>query len=166
MAKSRFTYSCGHDGVVTGHNRSNADYLARKYSAEPCRDCEYAAAQQAAADAARAAGLPQLTGTPKQIAYGEVVRAARMQAIDRMFAAMPERLARFASLPSAAVEEINDALALIRSEWLARTEARAWLDEKGSVDEIRDTRDLLDLMGKRGLVPIYSAWLNSRRGEA
>lgn len=81
MAKALFScHACGASVRVDGRNRKEADRLAAWHQAQEhlCSDCEFEAHKQAAAEAAtanRAEGLPELTGSEKQIVWAEQLRA-------------------------------------------------------------------------------------------
>ena len=88
MALVRYTYRCGHPGEKQAPSRQR-DYLERIAAAEDCWKCRTAVEDQQAAEAAREAGLPPLTGvSDKQIAYGETCRAQLTPVIFDM--AMPQ----------------------------------------------------------------------------
>jgi len=85
MSKKTITRSCGHtetvniSGPYKGRERQ-AEYEATKQ----CKACwqaeqeaKRAAANTAAADAAQAAGRPELQGTEKQVAWATTIREAK-----------------------------------------------------------------------------------------
>ena len=84
MAKCKVTYSCGHEGVLQLHGRMAERERRIKWYEERglCPECYSAKAErerQEATDRAvqAVAGLclPTLTGTPRQVAWAEVIRA-------------------------------------------------------------------------------------------
>lgn len=87
MAKYTITHVCGHTSTAdlwgtVATRQSRADKLGEK----PCPAClaaarqaEHAAQSTKAAQEAQAAGLPALTGSPKQIAWAETLRAEALQ---------------------------------------------------------------------------------------
>ena len=82
MAKYNVTYTCGHTGRIElfGKYSDRENRINWLENNSVCQDC-YRAAKEAerAAEAKIAAeknkGLPQLIGTPKQIAWAETIRA-------------------------------------------------------------------------------------------
>lgn len=87
MALFDIHHSCGHTAErqiygtdVNGERQRQAEKLGRG----PCPDCrrrQYDEDNQAAAEAAEAAGWPALTGTPKQISWAQSLRA---RAVDHL----------------------------------------------------------------------------------
>ena len=83
MAKYGVTYSCGHEDTIqiygpTSDRQRQADAEGRKDCPECWRkkqDARNAEAALAASCDAAASGLPELTGSPKQIAWAETIRA-------------------------------------------------------------------------------------------
>lgn len=82
MAKYTINYTCGHTGRIElfGKHANRENRINWLENNSVCTDC-YKAAKEAerAAEAKIAAeknkGLPQLIGTPKQIAWAETIRA-------------------------------------------------------------------------------------------
>ncbi|WP_295442559.1 hypothetical protein [uncultured Thiodictyon sp.] len=87
MAWTSIEHSCGHTErhQLYGPGRTR-DWRAQCLVADPCEDCARAAreAENAAAAAANAeAGLPPMTGTEKQIAWAETIRAYKLDLLGR-----------------------------------------------------------------------------------
>lgn len=76
--KYSVTYDCGHEGYVQLFGKTTDRERKLSYlSTCICPDCKKAQqdkANAAAANKAAEAGLPELTGTPKQIAWAESIR--------------------------------------------------------------------------------------------
>ena len=90
MGWSRLTYSCGHieDVQLYGPYKDRA-YRVQQASGRTCKECareSHAGEAVAAAVSNRLAGLPRLTGTDKQIAWAESIRAAKLQEVDTLLA--------------------------------------------------------------------------------
>lgn len=88
MAWHTITHSCGHEDrhQLYGPGRTRT-WRAERLADEPCEACKTAAreAENAAAAAAnREAGLPALTGTEKQIAWAETIRAHKLDILARV----------------------------------------------------------------------------------
>lgn len=82
MAKYNITHSCGHTDTVQlyGPHRDR-DRRIQWLEGKPCRACEEANLQarretlnEAAAEEAKSLGLPDLVGTPKQVAWATTLR--------------------------------------------------------------------------------------------
>lgn len=125
MARSRFTYDCGHSGEVSGRNRRDADNYAARKSQEKCRECITAERATEAAATTEALALPALTGTPKQINWANQLRLAALEQMTLTVAEVNREAAEHYS--EAAQGEIRDALALLETELLGATEARFWI---------------------------------------
>ena len=92
MAQYQITHSCGHTKThqIFGTNSKGQRDNKRAWLATTlCEDCykaeqnaKHAAENAAAAKANKAAALPELTGTPKQIAWAESIRAAKIAELD------------------------------------------------------------------------------------
>jgi hypothetical protein len=126
MAKYHVTHTCGHEvehalfGPYEGRRRR-----IEELTGNPCPDCQEtkrteatAAANEAAAKAASEAGLPELLGSEKQIAWAETIRMkviAEAEAAIARTATTPERKAQVAPL-----------LAKLK----AQDQARWWIDNR------------------------------------
>src|SRR5919201_1233445 len=75
MATETLKRSCGHETEVqlSGPTR-NRERMRARLATMPCRECERAAQRAAVEEAAVAQGLPELAGTPKQIARAQTIR--------------------------------------------------------------------------------------------
>ena len=75
MAKYSVKHTCGHISEVALFGPSkDREYRLDRMRENVCLNCENAANAERNAEA----GLPALTGTPKQIAWAESIRAAAM----------------------------------------------------------------------------------------
>lgn len=101
MAKHGVTYSCGHEGTITlfGPYRERERKLNWYHDSALCPDCyrakiekERIEASQAAAVANAGQGLPALSGSPKQIAWAETIRAEAIKALDEFISKLKSRL--------------------------------------------------------------------------
>lgn len=128
MAWYTITHLCGHNErhQLTGNSRTR-EWRAGKLAEELCSDC-YVAERDAVnariAAANEAAGLPPLTGSEKQIAWAETIRAAIIEQADawleEAIKAEPESLQAEAVVMAAEVKR------LIRAE----TKASWWIDNR------------------------------------
>ena len=161
MARSFFTCpSCGERGEVYGRNRRDADYQAKRAeeTGRLCAACyakqleaERAAENAAAAEATAQLGLPELTGSPKQIVWATTLRVKSLPELAAAVAGMLESVQRAAKDPQlatiatedeleAAVRELEDGLNVWAAEERRQTESRHWIDmrDRRYDDRIRD----------------------------
>lgn len=92
------THSCGHEQshFVDGIFAADVDRMAERLARQRCRQCrEGAAAKRAAVDllALGALVLPPLEGSPRQVAWAEKLRAARLSTVMKTSPTAPARLA-------------------------------------------------------------------------
>lgn len=129
MSKTTITYTCGHSDTIQVYGPyKGRDAIAAREARKLCPACyqaklaaDRAAESAAAAEQAQAAGLPALTGSPKQIAWAESIRAkqvAQLQALDAKLAVAPA---------TANTEAVRIGREIIAS-MIARTDAKAWID--------------------------------------
>lgn len=168
MAKASYICpDCKTTLTISGYNRSEADRRARNMEqrGERCRDCENKIESEAAAEAAKAAGLPELTGSEKQIAWAEAIRA---RALKSLAAQIPDARRGFdylcKGLPAEAWGEIDDAFALIESEIRGITAARTWIDEHSRGLGAGYVQNQIVSRGE-SLMPTVAAWLKAQRGK-
>lgn len=132
MAKYQITRTCGHTetiqiaGPVAGRDRQ-AEYESGKlcyecYKAEQAK--QRAAASQAAAEAAKSSGMPALTGSEKQVAWAEAIRAAAAQSLNAMRPMLQ-------AAPEANRKAAEIALGIIDAT-LSRASAHDWIDSRAT----------------------------------
>ncbi len=129
MAKYQVTYSCGHAGTVQLFGKSNDRERRIQWyeSAGLCPECYQAQLQQSREVASQRAhewatiqGLPDLAGTPRQIAWAESIRYDRLTAAGDLAA----------KLIGCADEEDSERVTVALA-WLGQqTEARWWIDNR------------------------------------
>lgn len=86
MAWYEVTYRCGHTGRVqlfgkTTKRYETLDWMSRSVLCDECKQAEFERNNAAAAQKNAAIGLPQLTGSVKQIAWAESLRAGAYNAL-------------------------------------------------------------------------------------
>ena len=135
MAKYTITHKCGHEevhnisGPVKDRDRK-AEYLASRV----CRECwlaEQNKKAEADASANQAAGLPELSGSAKQISWAESIRAKVIGRLEGMISTGRQHLidtgadeARLAAADEAGRKGLD---------WLkGHTESRWWIDHRDS----------------------------------
>ena len=101
-------------------------------------------------------GLPQLTGSPKQIAWATTIRASVLTALEKTETEMRDPDTWPEWLSGSALQEICDAVALIASEIRNQTEARWWIDN-GQQWRLTDAADIERRMLARHLCPTVEA---------
>jgi len=120
MAKYHITHSCGHTvthNIVGTNAHGERDRREQQLTSQVCSDC-YRAEQTAAAVEANA-GLPALSGSEKQIAWAESIRAKAVASLEEARAQINHEH----PLATRAGELIDDVL--------AQSEARYWIDNRG-----------------------------------
>lgn len=136
MAKAYVTcQECGAVVTVgTSKNRRDADRYAEYLESQGylCEDCLAKQREEENSKAAAensAAGLPELTGTEKQIAWAETIRAALIPRIR-------EELIRLTK----GAEYSDDVVEKLRTETMRRVEAQTdaswWIDNRASATEV------------------------------
>lgn len=100
-----------------------------------CRDCEHAAQSEQAAAAAKAAGLPDLQGSPKQIAWAESIRAEKLEALNRYMQETVQDAKDNSNWPESQITELAEILAGLIQEAKAFTSAKTWIDWRGDTAE-------------------------------
>lgn len=135
MAKYTVTHICGHTKIhqIYGTNSNGErDHKIEWLKGCLCDECYKAeqAAKRAEANAKNAeknaeAGLPALTGTEKQVAWAETIRASQAEELNKLLKKIEEN-AR--ANPKAA--EIGK---MIIAEVLQRSAATDWIDSRNAV---------------------------------
>lgn len=122
--KITVTFSCGHTGEIEvfGKNdeREKTIWKAEHFWICPnCREKEKEEKNQQAAARNQQAGLPPLTGSPKQIAWAETIRAEIMSRLEALPAA-----------DGAAKELKKQVIAFYRT----KDKAGEWIDLRNTTD--------------------------------
>lgn len=143
MAQYTVTHKCGHEVVhrLYGPSRQR-EWRLKKLAEELCPACEEAERAKRNAEAAarnREMGLPPLTGTEKQVAWAESIRARIMKELDDELAA-----------GLAAGEQITEEGQMLIDTLMAQTEARWWIDARHF--SIRSLMELLAEQIRYGVV--------------
>lgn len=133
MGYETITYSCGHEGRVQlygkmDERRRKAEWMSRTCVCDACKVQAREEESAKVAAQAQAAGLPALTGSDKQVAWAESIRAAALAGFD---AAATEFRALIAGQGDAATRaEAEQLLASDRAALAARTSAKVWIDQR------------------------------------
>lgn len=129
MAQHHITHTCGHERTVQIYGtdvRGQRQQQANRLAAQPCQNCRHASQTAAAASSAAAQGLPELTGSDKQIAWATAIRAQAIAELDVRRLEMGAVIARDPSQLAAA-----DAIAAALDDLVAeRRDARWWIDNR------------------------------------
>lgn len=139
MARAYFKCRCGESVAVYGPNRREADRLAdwhesQGHQCDACRRTELERENQQAAEHNAAAGLPPLTGTDKQTAWAEAIRARKLDILDRARRGELSDLERisfvgYLDLSDPAIPALVDALR-------GQTSASWWIDHRDRKTEV------------------------------
>lgn len=149
MAKYSVEFSCGHTETVQLFGKtSERDRKIEWYENHGCcsacyaakKDAERKAANDAASEKSAELALPELTGSEKQIAWANTIRVNELTEFDERSARV---LKKVSVLSPAAQQEILDAILLQRSELVAKTEAKFWIDNRDGQIRLNQQR-LLD----------------------
>ena len=145
--KYEVTYKCGHTGTVELFGKeSDREYRLSRMAEEDCPDCQKAAVHAMCAEQAERYGLPDLVGSPKQIAWAEEIRAEFIAKKEEQSERNEQVYARAlaANIPNAQ-EQIDKMRALFDgfcAEFFAETSARKWIDLRDKAN----TRDFANLL--------------------
>ncbi len=165
MAKYTAHHICGHDAELQlyGPGKERERRL-RWLATVPCMDCKRAAEQAARAEAsvaaaaqAEIAGLPNLTGSEKQVAWAETIRRDRLAQLDKVLDALRQPASR---LTEAGRADLFAALDRLAGEYRGQAEARWWIDHRGMS---LTTTDLAQAIRARALAPIALAEIDAMR---
>jgi hypothetical protein len=128
MSTHTITRACGHDETanITGPYRDR-ERKAEFEATRLCRDC-YRAKQ----DAADAAGLPDLEGTDKQVAWAKAIRRDVLSDLDEYAEGYREMIAA-RKLPDEYHAEMMAAVDAAYAEWATQTSAAWWIDHRNGV---------------------------------
>lgn len=141
MAKYKVTRACGHDETVNlmGKLKDREWRLDNVESAKLCYECyqtekkrRYEEENKEAAEVAREQGLPQLSGSKKQIPWAESIRQQMLADIDTFIYKHVKPECRNDPKLLGAIDHIK-----------AKTEARWWIDNRG-VNMSCEIRGLLE----------------------
>jgi hypothetical protein len=157
MARYDITHACGHQQThqITGPDTrpwpgamTRREYIAQQRASRPCDDCARTARNEqrtaetlAAADTARDAGFPPLTGSDKQTAWAERIRSATLNEIDNALANWPQVAEPARAIMLAAISRLTDA-----SWWIEhRSSARRSVTDTLTDDEQAALQNLTQL---------------------
>lgn len=142
MAKYLVTYQCGHasDEQLYGKTDDRYAHIERQRG-RLCSECYRAQQTAEATEQAEAAGLPTLTGSGKQVAWAETIRAKLLTEIARQraeFEALGRRKGATEDNIAAALAQFDGVVAKV----VAQTGARWWIDnrDQGPVAIMRAAR--------------------------
>ena len=158
MAKYDVTHRCGHTVTVqlVGPHKERARRIEWMRT-NHCFSCDNEIAAQAARETASKAGLPALTGSPKQIAWAETLRAKKITEFE---AAADVLGKKYIARSKAARAELADALALLHHEVFGEAASRYWIDARDGQSITYET--LGETIKARGLAPTLQSELEAR----
>lgn len=141
MGWEPITYACGHNEEVQMYGKI-ADRTARAAAAGR-RDCPACAAAQAKA-ADKAAGLPALVGSEKQVSWASTIRAALLKEAEALDAKLGAKRAELAQAPDEVKAAQLDAVAVALDVLRGKTAAKWWIDNR----DLRAESIVRELIGK------------------
>ncbi len=129
MAKYTITYKCGHTAEVQLYGKhEERERKIKWYATINCPDCEVKEQREIA----EKAGLPQLTGSEKQINWAIALRNDALNIINAQIAKLPE--------PN------KTTTTNLRNQWIQReTAATYWIDRRYDLDSVRSIAELITL---------------------
>lgn len=146
MAQYDIERTCGCTETIRLYGPGKERDRRRAYEAtRECTSCyedrvakERAESSAKAAEQAKASGLPSLTGSPKQIAWAETIRAEKMAEMRQLLDLINEH-------PVPVEARILAAIHSLHEELQAQSASRWWIDNRGESvkDMVRARLDLL-----------------------
>lgn len=131
--KHTIKHSCGHEQVHKLYgSRSDREWRISKLEQEPCAECAAKARAEFNAKKAKEnaeAGLPELAGTPKQIAWAESIRSEKIKELGELrnyIIANANPNPEFQEMLANALKIIDDKM----QELTAETSAAKWIDSR------------------------------------
>jgi len=112
---------CEWEMEIRGY-RKEAEREAVELAKEPCPDCAESRRKRTAAACEANAGLPALTGSPKQIAWSETIRAQAISQLQALF----QQLEKNSYLNDAK----REAAKTLITERINCADAKTWIDER------------------------------------
>ena len=140
MAKYTIGHTCGHQGIhdITGPERERPATRSRIAERE-CPDCQNAARAGTNATSAQGnseAGMPPLTGSEKQVAWAESIRADICWHTEEWIAEMVEKADK-AGTPQSELEQGEARYRSLYQKLRAMNQASWWIDHRsGQVPRI------------------------------
>ena len=134
MAKYNVTYKCGHTATVQlfgnlDDRYSRLDWLATQECPECRRRREFEQAQ------AQTSGLPELTGSEKQINWATTIRA-------KFFAVLDDYTPQFMAIAVPGKEDaVKAMLDQYRDLLTSKTDCRYWIDNRDDMSYIGSVKD-------------------------
>ncbi len=135
MAKYTITHKCGHEevhnicGPLKDRDRK-AEYLASRL----CRECwlaEQKKKAEASASANQAAGLPELSGSAKQISWAENIRTKIIGQLEEMISTGRQHLVATGA-DEARLAAADEAGKKARAWLKSQSESRWWIDRRNA----------------------------------
>lgn len=163
MAKYYGTYACGHEGCinVVGPHKDREWKIEREFSGI-CPEC-YAKQQEEmkekrnweSEEKAKEMKLPELFGSPKQVAWANTIRIDFLSKYDKMIEAFRNdgEKVQVITLPDSTVTITEDTLLSVR-EWILKnkTEATFWIETRAN-KPIAFIKETIDKMNEENAAP-------------
>lgn len=128
MAKYTVIYKCGHTAEVQLYGKeAERQKRIAWYATINCPDCEASEHREKA----EAAGLPQLTGSEKQIAWATKLRNNALDILNAQIARISE--------------EHKSVMTACRDKWISKETASSyWIDNRYDLDDLRSIAKLIE----------------------
>lgn len=128
MSKYNITYKCGHTAVVQLYGKEvERQKKIAWYATINCPDCEANEQKEKAASA----GLPQLTGSEKQIAWATKLRNNALDILNAQITKISE--------------EHKSIMTSYRDKWISKeTSSTYWIDNRFDLDDLRCIAKLIE----------------------
>lgn len=129
MAKYRITYACGHTAEVQLYGKeSKRERKIKWYNTIDCPDCENAKQKKIA----EKAGLPELTGSEKQIAWAIKLRNNALAILDAQISKISE--------------SHKSTMTYLRNQWISKETASVyWIDNRDELNDLRSIAKLIEV---------------------
>jgi hypothetical protein len=139
MAKYQVEHSCGHpethDLLGKSADRERKIAWLERHPCAACVAAERTGAAQFVLEAQVRRGLPELRGTPKQVAFATEIRQSFLVATDRMDASLVEMVCMTEPERSSHAERALFELDDIRTPILAESDAHVWIERRDEISE-------------------------------
>ena len=129
MAKYKIIYACGHTAEVQLYGKeADRQKKIAWYATIDCPDCD--AREQR--EKAISAGLPELTGSEKQITWATKLRNNALAKLDAQIAVISNEQNKFK-------------MTTFRNQWVNKETASSyWIDNRDELENLRDIAKLIE----------------------
>lgn len=126
-------HCCGHEEVHTLFGkRDQREWRLAKLAEEKCSECQAkdrAAFNEKKAQENKEAGLPELAGTPKQVAWAESIRSEKIKELEKLKSYISDNIR-----PEA--KHMLDGVLKIIDDTINQTSAEEWINNRSTEFDI------------------------------